>query len=54
MEKEYGKNEAMKCVNEKKEETDEGGGHEHTVKLTKMVTILILTPVTVGHISWDH
>jgi hypothetical protein len=51
--REYSISEARKCVYEKKEEMDEGGGYEHTVKLAKMVSILILPPVTVGHISWN-
>jgi hypothetical protein len=32
MEKEYDISEAMKCVYEKKEEMDEGGGYEHYSK----------------------
>jgi hypothetical protein len=54
MEKEYGISEARKCVYEKKEEVDEGGRYEHTVKLAKLATLLILPPVTVGHISWSR
>jgi hypothetical protein len=54
MEKEYGISEARKCFYEKKEEMDEGGGYEHTVKTAKSATLLILPPVTVGHISWDR
>jgi hypothetical protein len=54
MEKEYGIREAWKSVYQKKEEMDEGRGHEHTVKPAKLAALLILPPVTVGHILWNR
>lgn len=54
MEKEYGIREARKYMYEKKEEMDEGRGHEHTVKPAKLAALLILPPVSVGHISWNR
>ena len=51
MEKEYVISEAWRCVYKNKEEKDEGGGFEkHTVKPAKLATLLILPPVTAGHI----
>jgi hypothetical protein len=54
MEKVYGISEARKCACEKKEEMDEGRGYEHTVKLVKLATLLILPPVTVGYHLWNR